>query len=163
SHHDGYVRVWDATTGKLIWHRLLAPVISRSGWNASPAFVSYTHDGRRVVAAGHRDDPVKYENGIVAIYEADDGRLVCQVTQKQIRWAALAPDNRMLVVATSHGSYGDTHFIGVEVATGRTRWTNPSDDERAAFYPVAGIQFEARMPWFQAAFRGGEVIRFNAL
>ena len=30
-HNDGFVRVWDAATGKLIWHKLLAPVISRGG------------------------------------------------------------------------------------------------------------------------------------
>jgi WD40 repeat protein len=157
------VRSWDAATGKLIWHKLLAPVISRSGWNARPAFVGSSRDGRLVVAAGRRDDPVQFEDGIVAIYEADTGRTVHEVPQKQIRWAALAPDDRMVVVATSHGSYGDTHFIGVEVATGRTRWMNPPEDQRVAFKPVAGLQFEAKSPWFQAAFRGGDVIRFNAL
>ena len=51
-HDDGFVRVWDAATGKLIWHKLLAPVISRSGWNARPAFVSFSRDGKLVVAAG---------------------------------------------------------------------------------------------------------------
>ncbi len=162
-HHDGFVRVWDAATGKLIWHKVLAPVISRSGWSASPAFVSYSRDGQLVVAAGRRDDPVKYENGIVAVYEADSGKTVREVVQKEIRWAALAPDGRMAVVATSHGSYGDTHFIGVELGTGRTRWINPPADQRVAFYPVAGMQFEANSPWFLAALRGGEVIRFNAL
>jgi WD40 repeat protein len=162
-HTDGLVRSWDASTGKLIWHKLLAPVISRSGWNARPTFVGYSRDGRRVVAAGRRDDPVNFETGIVAIYEADSGKTVREVFQKEIRWAALAPDDRMVVVATSHGAYGDTHFIGVEVATGRTRWTNPPMDQRVAFKPVAGLQFEAKSPWFQAAFRGGDVIRFNAL
>ena len=39
-------------TGKLIWHRLLAPVIGRRGWNARPAFVSFSRDGKLVVAAG---------------------------------------------------------------------------------------------------------------
>ena len=83
--------------------------------------------------------------------------------RKQIRWAALAPDGRMVVVATSHGGYGDTHFIGIEVATGRTRWANPPEDQRVGFYPVAGMHFEANSPWFQAALRDGNVIRFNAL
>jgi hypothetical protein len=94
------VRVWDASSGKLIWHKLLAPVISRQGRNAYPAFVSFSHDGKLVVVAGQRDDPVKYDDGIVAFYEADNGRKVRELPQKQIRWAALAPDGRMLVVAT---------------------------------------------------------------
>src|SRR5262249_54836530 len=53
-HADGFVRLWDAATGKLIWHKLLAPVISRSGSNASAAFVSFSREGRLVVAAGRR-------------------------------------------------------------------------------------------------------------
>ena len=51
-HSDGGVRVWDAATGKLIWHKVLAPVIGSSGWNARPAFVAFSGDGRLVVAAG---------------------------------------------------------------------------------------------------------------
>ncbi len=162
-HADGFVRVWDANTGKLIWHKLLAPVISRSGWNARPAFVSFSHDGKLVLAAGRRDDPVKYENGIVATYEAATGQLVRELFQKEIRWAAMAREGRMVVVATSNGSFGDTHFIGIEVGTGRTRWANPPTDQRVGFNPVAGMQFEASSYWFEAALRGGEVIRFNAL
>ena len=69
----------------------------------------------------------------------------------------------MIVVATSNGSYGDTHFIGVEVATGQTRWTNPPQDQRVAFNPVAAMHFEGNSPWFEAALRDGNVIRFNAL
>ena len=53
---------------------MLAPVISPSGWNARPAFLGFSGDGKLVVAAGRRDDPVKYENGGVAIYEASSGR-----------------------------------------------------------------------------------------
>ncbi len=104
-HNDGFVRVWDAATGKLIWHKLLAPVISRSGWNAHPAFVGFSRVGQHVIAAGRRDDPVNHDDGIVAMYEAASGRTVREVPQKAIRWAALATDGRMVVVATSHGSH----------------------------------------------------------
>ena len=162
-HADGFIRVWDASTGKLIWHKLLAPVINRGGWNAHPAFVTFSRDGKLVIAAGRRDDPVKYDDGIVAIYEAARGEVVRELPQKQIRWAALAPDRRMVVVATSHGSFGDTHFIGVEVDTGRTRWASPPENQRAGFSPVAAMQFEDKSPWFQVALRGGDVIRLNAL
>jgi WD40 repeat protein len=160
---DGFVRVWDAATAKLIWHKLLAPVISREGWNAHPAFVSFSHDGKLVVVAGRRDDPVKYDDGIVAFYEAGSGRTVREVPQKQVRWAALGPDGRMVVVATSHGSKGDTHFVGVEVDTGQIRWHNPPADHRGGFFPVAAMQFEGKTPWFGAALRDGNVIRVNAL
>jgi WD40 repeat protein len=162
-HADGFVRVWDASTGKLILHKLLAPLESRSGWLAHPGFVTFSGDGKLVIAAGSRDDPVTDDGGIVAIYEASGGGTVREVLQKEIRWAELARDGRMIVAATSRGSRGDTHFIGIEVATGRTRWTNPSMDQRAGFYPLAGLQFEANSPWFEAALIDGKVIRFNAL
>ena len=162
-HSDGAIRMWEAATGKLLWHKLLSPVISPSGWNARPAFVAFSGDGQLVVVAGRRDDPVQYENGIVAVYEADTGRLVREVPQKEIRWAALAPDGRMVVVATSNGAWGDTHFIGIEVGTGRTRWANPSEDERPGFVQMAGMGFHADSSLLEAAMRDGNVIRFNAL
>ncbi len=162
-HSDGGVRMWEAATGKLLWHKVLAPVISSSGWSARPAFVAVSGDGRLVVVAGRRDDPVQYENGIVAFYEADTGLLVREVPQKEIRWAALAPDGRMVVVATSHGAWGDTHFIGIEVGTGRTRWTNPPADQQAGFVQMAGMHFPANSSSLEAAMRDGDVIRFNGL
>jgi WD40 repeat protein len=88
---------------------------------------------------------------------------VREVFQKEIRGAALALDARMVVVATSRGSYGGTHFIGVEVKTGKARWSTPPQDQRVGFAPVADMQFEARSPWFYAALRSGSVIRYNSL
>jgi WD40 repeat protein len=40
-HDDGFVRAWDALTGRLVWHPLLAPVVSKVGWTAHPAFVGF--------------------------------------------------------------------------------------------------------------------------
>jgi WD40 repeat protein len=162
-HGDGFVRAWDAGTGKLIWHKLLAPVTSRTGRDAQLAFASFSADGKLVVAAGRRDDPGNRNDGILAIYEAALGGLLREVPQKAIRWAASPPDGRMLVIATSYGALGDTRFIGIELATGRARWANPPEDQRGGFYPVTSIQFESKPPWFVAALRNGEVIRFNAL
>ena len=155
--------MWDAATGKLIWHKLLAAVIGRGGWNAHPAFVSFSRDGELVVAAGHRYDPVNRDDGIVTIYEAASGRVVRELAQKKIHGAALAPDRRMLVVATSYGGTQDTHFVGIEVGTGQIRWANPAQDQRVAFDQVATMRFAGDSPWFEAALRDGSVIRFNSL
>ncbi len=160
---DGVIRVWEATTGKLVWYKPLAPTIGVLGANAGPAFVAFSHDGKYVVAAGRRDDPVRYSGGIVAVYEAASGRTLHEVPQQQIRWAALAPDGRMVVVGTSHGGWGDRHFVGVEVGSGRTRWTNPPAEERVGFVMVAGMQFQPNSSFLEAAMRDGNVIRFNAL
>ncbi len=160
---DGLVRVWDGATGKLIWHKPLAPVVSPIGRNPRAASVCFSRDGKLVVAAGIRDDPVTEDHGIVVFYEADSGRTVREVPQKAIRSAAMAPDGRIVVIATSDGAYGDTHFLGIEVGTGRTRWSIPPRDQRVGFPPVARMQFAGNTPWFQAALRGGDVIRFSAL
>jgi hypothetical protein len=36
--------------------------------------------------------------------------------------------------------------MGIEVESGRTRWINPPANQLAAFYPLAGLQFEASGP-----------------
>ncbi len=46
-HGDGEIRVWETTTGKLLWHKLLAPAIGLHGSNAGPAFLAFSQDGRR--------------------------------------------------------------------------------------------------------------------
>ena len=162
-HGGGPVRAWDAASGKLIWHKLLGPVVGRSDSHAQPSFVSFSRDGKLLVTAGDRDGSAKNDNGIVAILETASGRTVREVPQQGIQCVALAPDGRMVVVGTSHGGYGDTHFVGLEVATGRTRWANPPEEQRDGFYPVVDTQFDGNSPWFQAALRDGGVIRFNVL
>jgi WD40 repeat protein len=113
-HSDGEVRVWEATTGRLVWHKPLAPVIGVYGQNAGPAFVAFTRDSQHIVAGGRRDDPVRYSGGVVADFDATPGALEREADQETIRWAALAPNGRMVVVATSHGAWDDAHFIGIE-------------------------------------------------
>jgi WD40 repeat protein len=162
-HADGIVRVWEAATGKLLWNKLLARPNSPDGWNGFPAFVTFSRDGQLVVVAGRRDDPIERREGIIAIYEAGSGLRVREVYQRELWRAALAPDDRMVVVGTSYGSDGDTHFVGVEIGTGRTRWANPPQDQRAGFRQVVGMQFHANSPSLEVALKDGNVIRFNAL
>ena len=114
-------------SGKLLWHKLLAPVISPSGWNARPAFVAFSGDGQLVVAAGRRDDPVAYRNGIVTDLRCGHRpprvpRLISGRSAGRL-WHPTAgrSSSRPPTVA-----WGDTHFLGIEVETGRTRWSNPS-------------------------------------
>jgi WD40 repeat protein len=155
-HGDGLVRVWDAATGKLCYHNLLAHHIAA-------AFVSFSSDGKLMVAAGRADDPRNFDKGMVVVYETASGRTVREVAQKDIRWGALAPDARMVVLVVSDTSPDTTRVMGIEVESGRTRWINPPANELAAFYPLAGLQFEASGPWFHAALPDGNVIRLNAL
>lgn len=163
-HSDDEVRMWAAGTGKLIWHEVLAPVISPSGSNARPAFLAFSGDGELVVAAGRRDDPVKYDNGIVVVYEASSGRRMREIAAHTwIRWAALADNSRMVVAGTSNGAWDDTHLIGIEVATGRTRWANPPESQAAGFAQLAGLQFQRGSPFLYVAARDGNVIRLNGL
>jgi outer membrane protein assembly factor BamB len=125
--------------------------------------VAFTRDGQHIVAAGRRDDPVKYSGGMVAVFDAATGTPQREADEETIRWAALAPNGRMVVVATSHGAWDDAHFIGIEVDTGRTRWTNPPAEERAGFVQLAGMQFQGNSSLLEVALRDGNVIRFNGL
>ena len=164
-HRDGFVRVWDATTGKLLWHRLVAPPIDpivRNPWANS---VGFSPDGKLVFAAAHRMDWITHEVGFIVFYEAGTGRTVREIRRKErLGWATLAPDGRMLVVESPLvAGMGTWHFLGIESETGQTRWSNPPEDQTAGFYPVVGIRFVSNSPWFLAALRDGNVIRLNGL
>ncbi len=71
--------------------------------------------------------------------------------------AALAADDRMIVIGTSHPDRSDTHLAGIELATGRTRWANPP------VAPAHLIQFQSNSPFVSVALKDGHVIRLNAL
>jgi hypothetical protein len=60
---------------------------------------------------------IRSSHGKVALFDAMKSRLVREVFTFEIRWAGLAPDDRVGVAATSNGSYGDTRFIRIETAT----------------------------------------------
>jgi WD40 repeat protein len=161
---DGFIRVRDAETARLIWQTSLAPVIQRGGWYAQPVFVSYSRDGQLVLAAACRDSPLPSESGIIQILDAATGRMVREIPLKTIlQSAALAPDERMMVVALSHRGGGTVQWVGVEVATGRTRWANPHEGDPNGLSRPFALQFTAHSPWLVAALADGNVIRFNAL
>jgi WD40 repeat protein len=133
----------------------------RNPWANSAGF---SPDGKLVFGAAHRMDWITHEVGFIVFYEAGTGRTVREIRgkEKPTRWAALAPDGRMLVVG-SDGSGGATQFLGIESETGRTRWTNPPEDQPAGFDRVVGFRFVSNSPWFLAALRDGNVIRLNGL
>lgn len=162
-HGDGEVRVWDASTGKVVWHHALAPVISPSGRTAYPLSVMFSGDGRRVVAAGGRDDPIDFREGIVVIYEAAKGLVVRKVIHKRIRHAALSPNRKVVVVATTDGAADDTQLHGIEVESGRMLFTTPPYSQPGKLWQMRAIQFQPDSGAFVAALGDGAVIQFDAL
>jgi WD40 repeat protein len=162
-HGDGGVRVWDAATGTLLWYKLLAPVISPSGRNARPAFVAFSADGHRIVVAGRRDDPVNWQEGIVAIYEARKGLLVRSIELRRIRNAALSPDRKVIVAATSHGSINDTHLVGINFETGKILYTSPPEDVRAGYWQLNTMQFRPASLDLLLGDGNGDVIQLDGL
>jgi len=158
---DGVVRVWDSSNGNLVWHKLLAPVISRTGWMAHPDFVGFSSDGHRIVVAGRRDDPVNYLNGIVSIYDARKGFLVRSVELKQIRHAALSADRKIIAVATSNGGIGDTRIIGIEFDTGQTLYTTPAKDIRVGFWKLNAMRFRSGSTDLLLSDGNGDIIELD--
>ena len=76
-HDDGIVRVWDAATGKLIWHKALTPVLRATGGISEPVLRGVL---RRRPAADRGGTcatiRIDESDGIVAIYDAASGVLV---------------------------------------------------------------------------------------
>lgn len=161
-HEDGRVRVWDAQAGELRWQQLLAPVVSPSGWNARPWFVGFSGDGRRVVVAGRRDDPVEYREGIVAVYEARRGLEIRKtIVKTDVRHAALSPDRTTVVVGTSNGAADDIHLIAIDVESGETVFTNPPPEQPAGFWKLNAFRFAPDSSALHAAAGDGTVVVFE--
>ena len=126
-HSDGFVRVWDAATGKLIWHKLLAPVVSLGGWSADPAFVGFSRNGKlrgrgrppgrsgRTPATGSSRSTRPPAARWCARSLGDEFRLGGAGTRR--------PDGRRRLTTTAIA------FVGIEAATGRTRWANPHREQ----------------------------------
>lgn len=160
---DGGIRVWDAGTGALLWHQILAPVVTRRGVSAHPVFVAFSRDGRRVVAAGRRDDPEE-DPGVVAIYEATTGHPIRKVHTPEIRAAAFAPDRGTIAVLTSSGGGADdSEAIGIEVETGRILYSTRPDRTRGRYWEVRAMGFRADSSQFDVAMDNADVIAFDAL
>jgi WD40 repeat protein len=156
-HSDGFVRVWDPATGKLIWTRRLAPILRLGAPAAAPNLVGFSRDGKLLLAAGHRDLASDSGMGIIVVYDAATGAVAREISRGWIRLAAPAPDGRMVVVAN------DISVDGIEAQTGRPRWSTPTVNRPDTYVQPAALQFEATLPWFNVALKDGNVIRFNVL
>ena len=134
-HADGFVRVWDAATGKLIWHKLLAPVVSRSGWHAAAGLRGLL--ARRQAASSRPAAGTirsKSGKGIVVVYEAASGRRCARSLEEGSAGRRRHPTAGW---SSSHlDELGDTHFVGIEVGTGRTRWTTPPVNKPGTLRPA---------------------------
>ena len=78
-HSDGFVRVWDAATGKLIWHKLLAPIVRLGGQAPIPPPSASHATASCLLAAGRRDDPSDSGQEIVVVYEAATGEVDARI------------------------------------------------------------------------------------
>jgi RNA polymerase sigma factor (sigma-70 family) len=156
-HSDGFVRVWDGATGKLIWPKRLAPLVRLGDQAADPILVGFSRNGKLLLAAGHREPASNTGKGIVVVYDPATGEVAREIPRGWIRLAAPAPDGRMIVVAN------DNNVVGIEAVTGRPRWNTPTVNKPDTYVQPAALQFDANPPWFNVALKDGNVIRFNAL
>ena len=87
-----------------------------------------------------------------------------EVDQPEITEAALSSDGRIVVAATSpDGSGIDKQLRGIEVETGRTRWTSPDVAGKAGWLDLRWMQFRPDSSMLELAQGTGDVIRLNAL
>jgi WD40 repeat protein/beta-lactamase regulating signal transducer with metallopeptidase domain len=161
-HRDGLVRVWEAKTGELLWSKPLSRDLTPLGQVVEPNFVTFSRDGRRVIAAGGRD----MDTGLVAIYEASRGLLVRTVSLPEVTHAALSPDREVLVVAASCRevrAFDVTRLYAIDVETGRILWAMPTEGGKGAFFQLRAIQFRPDSRSLDVAQCNGNVIHFDAL
>lgn len=161
-HYDGYVRCWDSHTGELTWCREMAPVISLSGWHAGPAFAGFTPDGKSVVIAGRRDEPVEFQNGIITLYDAATGASQREITLTEIRNGALSADGKTVVGATNHGGIGETRLHAYDVATGRAIFVTPPKEQKIGLWDAKVMRFRPDSQVLLVATGGGDVFQFDA-
>ena len=151
-HGDGIIRVWEAGSGKRAWSKPLSTALTPMGRTLLPNFVSFSQDGRRIIAAGGRD----MDTGLVAVYESSRGLQVRTVTLPEVTMAAIARTAKpwwlrrrtlkparsmfhgfMRSTLTQGGRFGPTplrvkkpahSFRSVRFSFGLThsRWTSPS-------------------------------------
>jgi RNA polymerase sigma-70 factor (ECF subfamily) len=156
-HSDGFVRLWEVPTGKLIWSKRLAPIVRLGDTAAAPDHLGFSRNGKLLFAAGQRDLASPTGKGIVVVYEAATGEVAREISRGWIRLAAPALDGRMVVVAN------DNSVVGIEAVTGERRWSTPTVNKPNTYVQPAALQFEANPPWFDVALKDGNVIRFNVL
>jgi WD40 repeat protein len=163
-HSDGRVRVWDVATGKLLWHKLPAPAVVPGGWIGGPSSVIFSGDGRRIVAAGMRYDPIENHRGFVTVYEATRGLLVrAPVFQAGFLRGALSPDRSVIVTAGSPTNRGDGFRVyGIDAETGLALYATPPGDGGGAFQETAALGFQPDSASFLMAVNDGNVVRFDA-
>jgi WD40 repeat protein len=161
-HADGFVRIWNASTGELKWEQQLAPVISRSGRVARPAFVAFNSDMSLVVVAGHRDDPVEYRTGIFVCFDRLTGeRKFVRGFDQPIVDGAISHDNNTVVVAAAGGGLGRTHLHGLDIATGELLFSTPEENVKEGLWSVEAMAFESDSRHFRVATGNSEIVRFD--
>jgi WD40 repeat protein len=161
-HADGVVRVRDAATGRLIWHKLMGHVVSPGGPRPQPSFVRFSRDGRSVVVGGRREDPAGRDAGVLMVCDAGSGRALRDLPMEGGVYDGVLLDGRLAVFALSGRGLRGTRVLGMELATGRRRWSE-SIVQGGGLDEIVSLQAEVKGPWFQAALLDGDVVRFNSL
>ena len=162
-HRDGFVRIWDADSGELQWERELSPVVSPSGWNASPYFVAISPDEKTVIAGGRRDDPLNYHTGVIVGWDRESKREIFRSSfLADVRGGALSHDGRLAVVATSNGSLGSAHLFGIDVETGERTFETPAENIRQGLWSVEAIGFTKQDRHFRVATGDSELVTYDA-
>jgi WD40 repeat protein len=138
---DGTVRLWDAGSGRLLWAREFAPVVQLTGWRSSVQGIAFTPDGRSLIAGGRRDDPEKYETGLVRRFRVDTGATEWQrPLDKGVRSLALSQDGSVVVVGMRNGSLNETEVVIVAVDSGDVTTQFKRSAERG-FWHIEALAF----------------------
>ena len=122
-HGDGIVRVWDAATGELIWHKAPAAEAMPGSGSGQVSFVEFSSDGRRVIVAGDRVRPRPRSPWHRRDLRRGQRHDRCARSDEGFGEVAISPDGRMMF-GDRVGSPDQRHgiLVGIETETGRELW-----------------------------------------
>lgn len=161
-HFSGHLCLWKAATGEQVWSEVLAPVIAPAGRCAYPADVAWSPDGQFVVAVGSHDEPVQFQEGILAVVEAATGqRIHTQEFPLRGERVAISPDSRRVALTTSSGGVGARELYVIDVADGKTV-LSISREKALKIWSAEAMEFSRNGLTLRIAAGNSEIVQVDA-
>ena len=167
---DGYIRIWDALSGEMRWQSEFIPEISKKNGRATPNFVTFTPDNRKIIAAGRRVIPGERRTGIVVCFDLNESKEAFRHDfQDDVYSGTINLDGTKLVLATSDDqlamlgmNQADAQLHGIDVQTGKVLFPNVPEQDRDGRWDARRIAFTEDSENFIVTTSVGEIIRFDS-
>lgn len=157
-HMDGYVRIWNATSGECVWEQPLSPALLGSKRAAWPVLASFSNDGKRIFAA----TIYGRSSSLAQCYDRVSGKVIWSRKPKyHYKDAAISPDGKQIILSSGPQTSGKTRLHAIDTKSGDITFVEPAANGPGLWNTIA-IEFTDDSRDFYVATGIGEVIRFDA-